>query len=118
MTSHADGGSLEILNVGAGHLTIEFNKANPAEVARAKRMVEDMLQRGYAIFIHAGGKGGRLLPVRRFDPKTAAYIVEDVPGVEEMAREHPVRPPKNGRRTRRIPMATAKATVVGRTAGG
>ena len=114
--THTDNGSLEILNVGAGHLKIEFNKANPAEVARAKRMVEDMLQRGYAIFVHA--EKGRLLPVRRFDPKTAAYIVEDVPGVEEMAREHPVRPPKNGRRTRRIPMATAKATVVGRTAGG
>lgn len=39
---HSEGGILEILNVGAGHLKIEFNKANAAEVARAKRMVEDM----------------------------------------------------------------------------
>lgn len=113
-------GLLEILNVGMGHLTVTFDKDNPAELARASRMIQDCLRRGYAIFVHAGGKRGRLLPVRRFDPKTAAYIVEDVPGVEEMAREHPVQPPKKRRRTRhrRIPMATAKATVVGRTAGG
>ena len=112
-----DSGTLDILNVGLGHLKMEFNKANPVERARAKRMIEEMLRRGYAIFVEHRGK---LSPVRACDPKREMYVIEDVPGVEEMAREHQPIKPRNGRRTRyrRVPMTQAKATAVGRTAGG
>ena len=94
----AAGGCLEILNVGAGHLKIEFNKANPAERERAKSMVQDMIRRGYAIFVERGDK---LVRVRAFDARRSEYIIKDVPKAEA-----------------RVPMARAKATAVGRTAGG
>ena len=40
-------GTLEILNVGAGDVVITFDKTNPAEQIRAKRIIKDMLKRGY-----------------------------------------------------------------------
>jgi hypothetical protein len=127
MSDDAPTGVLEILNVGSGHLEVKFDKANPAELARAARMVRDMLARGYAIFVE--GKGGRLIPVRRFDPERGVYIVEDVPGVEEMAAAHPPPEacPRCGRERHRgrcrgsrreVPMRQARAVAVGRSAGG
>jgi hypothetical protein len=126
------GGVLEVLNVGAGHLKLELDPTNPAEVSRAKRMVSDMLKRGYAIFVQL--EGGKLAPVRKFDATRAVYVIEDVPGVEEMAVAHPLettcrrcgRPKHRGRcrgrlvgpSRREVPMQQAKAVAVGRSAGG
>lgn len=131
-----ESGTLEILNVGSGHLTLTFNKDDRPEIERAKRIVTDMLARGYAIFVQVGEE---LRPVRRFDPKTATYYITDVGGEVRGGappRESSGSPPATGAvstcarcgrsrhkgRCRKVevavPMAHARATAVGRSAGG
>ena len=41
-------GSLSILNAGKGDIKISYSKDNAAEAIRAKRIIKDMLARGYA----------------------------------------------------------------------
>lgn len=130
---HRDGavsdkaGVLEVLNVGSGHLTLTFNKDDRPELERAKRVVSEMLARGYAIFVEIAGQ---LRPVRRFDAKTATYYITDVgkpslvnppvegapPGCRRCGR------PRHKGRCRKaeiaVPMVQARATAVGRSAGG
>lgn len=117
-------GCLRILNVGAGDLKLSFDNADPVEIERAKRTVEDMLQRGYTLLVDVPGNGGRggLTRVKRFDPKRCEYIVAtdalyagDRDGKTEA-------PPKAARRKAskemRIPAAGVKAVAIGRSAGG
>lgn len=114
-------GSIEILNVGDGHTQIVVDKSNAIEIERASRIIEDMLLRGYALFVH--GKGDELIRVKRFDKKHKAYIVgaeATVPpiAVEEIetATTHPKRTAKQKERS--MPIHSSKVTVVGRSAGG
>lgn len=113
-------GTIELLNVGAGHIKVSMNNTNPVERERAKAMVTDMLQRGYAIFVEI--EGGELAPVKRFDPKKEAYIITDVP--RPVKAETPevstvVTPTRKAKRKEReVPMTKGKATAVGRSAGG
>lgn len=51
-------GSVAVLNVGRGDLTLSFDKANTAERKKAKSVVQDMLKRGYAIFVQVDTKDG------------------------------------------------------------
>lgn len=116
--SDREGGTLDVLNVGMGHLTVRFNREDPLELARGRRLVADMLKRGYALFVEVEGV---LRPVRRFDAKYDAYVIDQVadPKTTEPA-------PKTGtgrrgpyrRMTQRVPATAAKATAIGRTAGG
>lgn len=98
-------GTLDILNCGAGHLKLSFDKDKPEEVEKAKTAVQDMLKRGYTIFIEVpdgrckDGKG--LRPVKEFDPATNEYIVE-APGSS----------------SERVPAEKAKASGVAPIAGG
>lgn len=117
-------GVLEVLNVGSGHLTLTFDKGDRPELERAKRVVQDMLLRGYAIFVQVGED---LRPVRRFDPKTATYYITDAPGPGAPAAGAPEacrrcgRPRHKGRCRKAeiaVPMVQARATAVGRSAGG
>lgn len=45
------GGVLEILNVQGGDVKIAFDQQNVTDTIRAKRIVTDMLRRGYAIVV-------------------------------------------------------------------
>lgn len=117
-----DRGLLDVLQVGRGHLRLTINGDDPIEKDRARRLIEDMLRRGFAIFVEDGdGKASR---VRAFDPERMAYVIGDVPGdvggdpagADEAQPSEPA--PKRGRRTREVPVAAARATAVGRTAGG
>lgn len=74
-------GTLGILNVGAGDTKISFDKSNPAERARAGRIVADMLRRGFAIFIEVGVRDGKPLYQRAeaFDPETSEYLIAGDP---------------------------------------
>lgn len=123
-------GELGILNVGAGDTKLTFDKSNPAERARAAKIVTEMLQRGYSILVQVDKKDGEpvYLRAKRFDPETCEYIISggpdevvdvgDLLGVEredKPARRKPGRPRKN---ERRIPADSTKAVSVGRTAGG
>jgi hypothetical protein len=100
-------GLLDVLNCNEGHIRIEFDKADAAEVARAKRIIQDMLRRGYLLFVEHKGQQKQ---VKRFDPKEEVYILADGP-------EKPPEPLK--RKSRKgIPMRKTRATGVGPTAGG
>ncbi len=105
------------------------------EVERAKRIIQDMLKRGYSLFIT--GKDGALTRVKKFIPATGTYIIADGPTVAPTPlNTPPIRPqlaappepidvqpvPKQRGRPRKatteVPMTKAKATVIGRSAGG
>lgn len=137
-------GNLEILNTGHGDLKLSFNPDNPIERDRAKRAVQDMLRRGFVLFIEGGD--GKLTRVESFDEATCSYIIADVPGftpspemkaigeailkapkeiVEDesggVAVIESVQTPQE-KRVRKgkiaVPAHKAKATAIGRSAGG
>lgn len=108
-------GTIDILNCGAGYLEITFTAGDAIETTRAKRIITDMIKRGYALFIH--GKDNALIRVKKFDAKTERYIIADGPTVPAEAEPVPL-PAVRGKKERTISMHKAKATVVGRSAGG
>lgn len=80
--SHADApafeGVLEILNVQGGDVKITFDKENIQETIRARRIVTDMLRRGYAIVVEVERGGERKYErIQDFDEKTGEYIIAD-----------------------------------------
>ena len=110
-------GQLDVLNVGEGDIKITFDENNAMELERAKRIIGDMLKRGYALFIH--GKDDKLIRVHRFKPSTNTYLIADGPEVPSEAEPlAPVPEMAKGRKMREIKATKAKATVVGRSAGG
>lgn len=130
-------GEVAILNVGYGDTKLSFDKSNPAECARARRIVGDMLKRGYAILVAVGKdkKSGEPLYRRAhgFDAETDEYIVAGGPEdeIDLSAEKAPEAAPyglradgkprqKPGRRPgyKRVAAGTARVTAVGRTAGG
>jgi hypothetical protein len=118
---------IDVLNVGKGHLEVKFEKSNAVEVERARRMIKEMLSRGYAIFVEVDGE---LKPVRKFDENTDSYIIDQIPPPADP--ETPTtckcgKPYKHRGRClgkakkeqeRQVPMSGHRATAVGRTAGG
>lgn len=126
-------GVLEILNVQGGDVKITFDKENPQESIRAKRIVADMLRRGYALVVEVDRDGERKYErAKGFDEKTGEYIIADfdpVTAQEADAEEsaaipessdapQQTTPAKRGRPTKRLAMETTKATGIGRSAGG
>lgn len=73
---------LEILNVGAGHRTVEFDPENEAERERIGAMITDMIKRGVSIFVEVGGSHVR---VRRFLSQFHVYVIDEPE--ERAARE-------------------------------
>ena len=61
-----EAGGLDVLNIGAGHLKFNFDKSRPEEVKKAKKVLNDMLKRGYMLFAKVDGEQVRL---RSFDPE-------------------------------------------------
>lgn len=95
-------GTLDVLNVGKGHLRLTITDGDKAEMDKARQMIEDMLARGYAIFVETK-RGPRR--VKRFNPKRLEYII-DVPEAGGKPAEH------------KVAASKSKATAVGRSAGG
>ena len=87
---------IDVLNTGYGDFELRFDPDKPDEVQKAKETITDMLKRGYAIFIRQGKETSR---VRKFDVNRNVYIIGSTPAEE-------------------VPIAEAKATAVGRSAGG
>jgi hypothetical protein len=98
-------GTLDILNCGAGHLKFSFDGSDPLEIEKAKRVIEDMLRRGYALFVEVDGE---LHKAEGFDPETTSYIISE--GADPSAK-------RKGRK-RKVPAGSARATGVGPTSGG
>lgn len=97
-------GRLDILNVADGDTKLVFDENDPEELARGKEIIEDMLRRGYTILVEVKKRNGQpgLRRVKRFNPKRGTYIIGD----------------KSDDTEREVPVKRARATAVGRTAGG
>lgn len=110
-------GCLDVLNIGHGHLKFRFDREDADEVAKAKRVITDMLGRGYMLFVLHDGEQRR---VRKFDPDQEEYILEepDVPDAEAVEPAAPRRRRGTGPRAGRVPMRQASATAIAPTAGG
>lgn len=126
-------GELAILNVGDGDTKLSFDKNNRKELERAKRIVTDMLAKGYAILIEVGKdeKTGEPLyrRARAFDPETVEYIIAGDPVSEadiELAVEQTPAEHKAATRARmvkktrdsRVPADKTRAVAVAPVAGG
>ena len=146
-------GSLNILNVGAGDVRLEFDKSNPQDLIRGKRIVKDMLRRGYALLIEVERDGEkRFERAKDFDEEHGVYLIADFDPVEAQetdrrevsvklrersevlsgkasateekpAESAPAESPElrgKGKRGkyRKVPMESARAVGVGRSAGG
>lgn len=117
-------GELSVLSCGKGDIRITLNPGDEIECERAKRMINDMLRRGYILAIEVDGK---LKKVDGFDDKTNEYIIVegalyagDPPEQIEPA-ELEVEPKKRGRPKgvkKRVPMTSTKATAIPPTGGG
>lgn len=112
-------GQIDILNTGEGHMEIKLNEDDPISMERAKRIITDMIKRGYALFVH--GKNNVLCRVKRFDPKKMVYIIGDGPEIPTEAipaEETKAEKVDRQKGYRQVPASRAKVTVVGRSAGG
>jgi len=105
----ASTGCLEVLSVGKGDLKLTVGGDDPEDTERAKALITEMLQKGYAIFVETD-KG--LTRVKRFNPKRMTYVISEI--VEDAI------PPAKTRRVadKHVPVAGSKATAIGRTSGG
>ena len=136
-------GYLDVLNCGQGHLSIHFDKAAAAEIDKARRMITDMLRRGYVLFVEIDGKHHR---VQAFDATRDEYILKDPSELEEIPdtaqpelnheatqQSQPATPeteapagaaqnaplqPERQRRGRRYGMRSARVTGIAPTSGG
>ena len=96
--SEQNTGELDVLNCTEGHIHITFDKDDPAELAKAQKIIEDMFKRGYAVLVETP-KG--LRKVKKFNPKTNSYVIQEPDG-----------------KPKELPVKKTKATGIGPTAGG
>jgi hypothetical protein len=127
-------GELSVLNVAAGDIKLTFDTNDAVEAIRAKRMISDMLRRGYALLIEVDGKFQRALEFKEdvgeyivadFDPSGPALkpqithtIAEEIIHAENETKNETSLPKAKSRGRKAIPMEKAKAVAVGRSAGG
>lgn len=106
-------GVLEVLSVGKGDLKLSWD---PGDEAKARETIEEMLRKGYTIFVETENGTAR---VKRFDPKHMAYVIAAVHEHEDEAQAA-TSPKETGKKVgeREVPVAGSKATAVGKTAGG
>jgi hypothetical protein len=98
-----------------GDIEITFDKNNTAEAIRAKRIIKDMIRRGYALLVK--GDDGSYTRALDFNPEKGEYIIADLDteGYENEQTEAKTAG-KRGRKS--IPMEKADVVAVARTAGG
>ncbi len=136
-------GTLEILNVSEGDVKISFDTNDAPEAIRAKRIIQDMLRRGYALLVEVEGKYQR---IRSFDEAKGEYVIADFDAIEALnadmdeadrrlalkremddkaadrSQDHmqtpPISKPRRGRPSKRLPMHKTKATAVAPRVGG
>lgn len=107
-------GVLEVLSIGKGDLKLTIGGDDPEDTEKARKLIEEMLHKGYSIFVETDKGPTR---VKRFNPKRMTYIIseivdEDTPQATKAKRT----PPR--KRTTSVPVSGSRATAVGRTAGG
>lgn len=98
-------GSLGILSCGRGDMTIRFDKGNKDEMERAREIIQDMMARGYMLFVEM--KDGTLRQANAFDGRKFAYVLKAAG-----------KPSTVKRKVERVPARRRKAYAVAPTAGG
>lgn len=121
-------GEIAILNVSAGDTKLTFDPKDKAETRRASAVVADLIRRGFAIMVEVGRneRGPLYQRVKKFDPKTAEYIIIGAPEETPTSEQEPSGTPRRkaggsqgrARQERRLPAASHKAVAVAPTAGG
>jgi hypothetical protein len=106
-------GMLEVLSVGKGDIKLTLDGTNSEETEKARRIIEEMLRKGYGIFVETD-EG--LTRVKKFNPKRMTYVISEV--VEEPVDETAGAPPPRRVQERQVPVAGSRAKAIGRTAGG
>lgn len=121
-------GKLSCLSVNDGDIEISFDTEDCAEAIRAKRIITDMLKRGYALLIKMAD--GRYVRAHEFDEKQGVYVIADydpqeeikTDDKEEISNEKPEPTLKKAdRRTkqyRRQTMSSSEVVAVAPSAGG
>lgn len=118
MTMTGKPGEVAILNCTTGDTKISFDPAAPAEVARARSIVQDMLRRGYCLAVMVEGRMERVV---EFDPKTCEYVVQSTAPTEEPTTALARRPGGRKKGTPNLKRYSASGhsvVAVGQTAGG
>jgi hypothetical protein len=97
-------GMLDVLSVGKGDIRLTVS-GTPEEIEKGRRIIEEMLAKGYSIFVE--GETG-LKRVKKFNPARMTYVISELapPGSEQKVVE------------KEVPVAGSKAKAIGRTAGG
>jgi hypothetical protein len=73
ITPAAPVGSLSVLNVGAGDITVNFDPGSPEEVVKGLRMLMDMQKRGYLIAVKL--PDGSYVRAVEIDPTAGCYVI-------------------------------------------
>lgn len=107
-------GQVAVLSVGRGDMKINFDSDDPEEVEKARIIVQDMLQRGYMIYIEVDGEQ---IKVNDFDPEKDEYIVKiDKRTKLWKDRDKEDKPKKST--TKRVSAKKATGTAIAPTGGG
>ncbi|QOR55402.1 MAG: hypothetical protein SHS37scaffold145_53 [Phage 71_18] len=111
-------GMLEVLSVGKGDIKLTLD-GGPGEVENARRLIEEMLRKGYGIFVETDAGLAR---VKEFNPRRMTYIisefVDEPEPAADVAGDPPARTAPRRTRKREVPVAGSSAKAIGRTAGG
>ncbi len=67
-------GEIAILNVAGGDTKLSFNNQDPMETLRTRRIVNDMIKRGYMLMVLVSGEYVR---AHGFDEKHDEYLIAD-----------------------------------------
>jgi hypothetical protein len=119
-------GVLEVLSIGKGDLKLSVGGDNPEDIEKARALINEMLQKGYAIFVETDDGPER---VRQFNPHRMTYLIDLPDAALDSGPAPPLALPagkakpvkkaaKRKPRRREVPVAGSRATAVGRTAGG
>lgn len=114
-------GSLSILNAGKGDIKITYNKGDLGETIRARRIVQDIIKRGYVLLVEIDGKYTR---ATKFDERANEFVIADFDPREgernEPQKEESAQAPqkKRGRPAKRVRMESVDAVGIGRSSGG
>lgn len=112
-------GTVGVLNVGAGDTKLSFDKTNPAERARAARIVTEMIRLGYSLLVEVDRDGLKLFTrITEFDENTCEYIISDLDPAPAVEQESGAKPRSAKIVKRRLDAEKTRAVSVGRTAGG
>lgn len=111
--NHTSIGQIAVLSIGRGDMKINFNSDDKEEVENAKVIINDMLSRGYMIFIEVNGEQVR---VTDFDKNTNEYIIKI--DKRSKAWKNRDKSKQSKKETKRVDAKKTQGTAIAPTGGG